>query len=112
MELDENVVIRSYEEASELKELVMSYTKAIGEYASKSAFLDSAMFAEGADDKAQTKIGKDGQNLILLWKEMIQSFPMVSSDQAQAICAVYPSPLLLKQVLLKQPQSIPNELKP
>lgn len=98
LELEENVQIRSYEDASELKDLVMSYTKAIAEYASKHTSQENAIFSECSVEKAQTKIGKDGQNLIHLWKELIQSFPMVSSDQAQAICAIYPSPLLLKQV--------------
>lgn len=98
LELEENVQIRSYEDPGELRDVVMSYTKAIGEYTSKHTCLENALFSESAVEKAQTKVGKDGQNLIHLWKEMIQSFPMVSSDQAQAICAVYPSPLLLKQV--------------
>lgn len=98
LEIEENVQIRSYEDATELKDLVMSFTKAIAEYTSKHSSSENALFSECSVEKAQSKIGKDGQNLIHLWKELIQSFPMVSSDQAQAICAVYPSPLLLKQV--------------
>ena len=98
LELEERVQIRSYEEASDLKELVLCYTKSISEYASKHSSKEQALFSDSSIEKAQTKIGKDGQGLINLWKEMIQTLPMVSSDQAQAICALYPSPLLLKQV--------------
>lgn len=55
------------------------------------------MFCDKSIEKSQAKVSKDGQGLINLWKDILESFPLVSSDQAQAICAHYPSPLLLKK---------------
>jgi hypothetical protein len=40
------------------------------------------------------------KGLINLWKDVLECFPMVSCDQAQAICLAYPSPLLLKKVFI------------
>lgn len=98
LELEQRVTVRSYETTSELKDLVLSYTKAVSEYASRCDSMDNMLFCEKSIEKSQTKVGKEGQGLINLWKDFIQTFPQVSSDQAQAICAVYPSPLLLKKV--------------
>lgn len=98
LELEQNVQFRSYEGVAELKDLVLCYTKAVCEYSSRFDNHENMMFSDKSIEKSQTKIGKDGQNLINLWKDLIQTFPMVTSDQAQAICSAYPSPLLLKKV--------------
>jgi hypothetical protein len=96
LELNENLCIRSYDSNEELRDLILSYTKAVSEYLSKQN--ESVLFCEKSVEKCQTKISKDGHGFIHLWKEMLENFPLVSSDQAQAICSVYPSPLLLLKV--------------
>ena len=98
LELHENTCIRYFETAEELKDLVISYTKSVGEYLSKSEQNENLIFGDKSIEKSGTKVGKDGQGLINLWKDLFQSFNMVTNDQAQAICAIYPSPLLLKKV--------------
>ena len=100
LELHENVCIRYFETTEELKDIVISYTKSIGEYLSKSEQNENLIFSDKSVEKSNAKVGKDGQGLINLWKDLFQSFNMVTNDQAQAICAVYPSPLLLKKVFL------------
>lgn len=97
LEMEHNVSVRSYETVEELKDVIMCYSKSISEYASKHEQAENLLFCDKAVDKAQTKV-KDGQGLINLWKELIETFPLVSGDQAQAICSAHPSPLLLKKV--------------
>lgn len=97
LELEENCCIRSYETSDELGDLVLCYTKSVGEYLSKIEGAENLIFCDKSIEKSQAKVGKDGQGLINLWKDMLESFPLVSSDQAQAICSQYPSPLLLKR---------------
>ncbi len=100
LELHENVCLRTFDTADELKDLIMSYTKAVSEYVSKSEQNENLIFSDKAVEKSAAKVGKEGQGLINLWKELFQCFNMVTNDQAQAICAVYPSPLLLKRVFI------------
>ena len=95
--MNENVCVRSYETGEELRDLIICYTKSVAEYLIKNNSSENMIFCEKQSEKSQTKI-KDGQGLIFLWKEILECFPMVSAEQAQAICAVYPSPLLLKKV--------------
>lgn len=64
---------------------------------SKHEGAENLLFCDKSVEKSQAKVGKEGQGLINLWKDLLESFPLVSSDQAQAICALYPSPLLLKK---------------
>lgn len=97
LEMEHNVSIRSYDTVEEMKDVIMCYSKSISEYASKHEQAENLLFCDKAVDKAQTKV-KDGQGLINLWKELIETFPLVSGDQAQAICSAHPSPLLLKKV--------------
>lgn len=97
-ELRENVCIRSYETGDELRDLVLSYTKAVSEYAQKHTLAENMIFCDKSLEKSQNKVSKDGQGLINLWKDLLECFPLVSCDQAQAICVQYPSPLLLKKV--------------
>ncbi len=99
MELNENTCVRSYETSAELIDLILSYTKAVSEFADKSEKAESLMFCEGKGEP-KSKIGKDGQGLLNVWKDCLECFPMVSCDQAQAICAAYPSPFLLYQVMM------------
>jgi len=96
LELNENLCIRSYDTTEELRDIILSYTKAVSEYLSKQN--ETLLFSEKSVEKCQTKISKDGHGFIHLWKELLENFPLVSSDQAQAICSVYPSPLLLLKV--------------
>ena len=98
LELKENVCVRSYESGDELRDLVLSYSKSISEYDQKQSQASGIIFCEKSSEKSQGKVSKDPINL---WKEMIECFPMVSSDQAQAICLAYPSPLLLKKAYEK-----------
>lgn len=77
---------------------ILSYTKSISEYVSKTELNENLVFCDKSVEKSQTKVTKDGQGLINIWKDMIECFPMVGCDQAQAICAVYSSPLILKKV--------------
>ncbi len=98
MELNENTCVRSYETSAELIELILSYTKAVADFADKSEKAENLMFCDGKGE-SKSKIGKDGQGLLNVWKDCLECFPMVSCDQAQAICAAYPSPLLLYQVM-------------
>ena len=97
LELDERVCVRACETVEELKDLVVSYTKAIGEYDKHGQLAEQMLFCEKAVEKSQTRV-KDGQGLINVWKDLVETFPLVSSDQAEAICSVYPSPLMLKKV--------------
>jgi hypothetical protein len=99
LELEHVTCVRSYETVEELKDLVLSYTKSISEYLIKNEQSENLLFCDKAVEKSQSKVSKDGQGLINLWKEIIETFPHVSSDQAQAICSVYPSPFLLKKVI-------------
>nr|QNH68100.1 crossover junction endonuclease EME1 isoform x2 [Brachionus koreanus] len=96
LELEENCCIRSYDTTDELRDLILSYTKSVAEYLSKTEGADNLIFCDKSVEKSQAKISKDGQGLINLWKDILESFPLVSSDQALAICSQYPSPLLLK----------------
>lgn len=98
LELHENVCIRSFETSEELRDLVLSYTKSVSEYTQKHSQAENMIFCEKSLEKSQSKVAKDGQGLINLWKDLLECFPMVSCDQAQAICLAYPSPLLLKKV--------------
>jgi hypothetical protein len=98
LELHENVCMRTFDTAEELKDLIMSYTKSVSEYVSKSEQNENLIFSDKAVEKSAAKVGKEGQGLINLWKELFQCFNLVTNDQAQAICAVYSSPLLLKKV--------------
>ncbi len=96
LELSENCSIRSYETSQELTDLILSFTKAVSEYADKHEKAENIIFCDSKGE-SKSKIGKDGQGLLNLWKDMLECFPMVSCDQAQAICASYPSPFLLYQ---------------
>ena len=98
LELSANVCIRYYETAEELRDLVLCYTKAVGEYLIKHDASENLIFCDKGVDKSGTKISKEGHGLINLWKDVLQSFNLVTNDQAQAICSLYPSPLLLKKV--------------
>jgi hypothetical protein len=101
LELHENVCMRTFDTTEELKDLIMSYTKSVSEYVSKSEQNENLIFSDKAVEKSAAKVGKvgkEGQGLINLWKDLFQCFNMVTNDQAQAICAVYSSPLLLKRV--------------
>lgn len=98
-ELRENVCVRSYETGEELRDLVLSYTKSVSEYAQKHALAENMIFCDKGSEKSQSKVNKDGQGLLNLWKDLLECFPLVSCDQAQAICVQYPSPLLLKKVI-------------
>jgi hypothetical protein len=98
LEIEENVSVRSYETVEDLKDLILSYTKSISEYTSKKDGSDLLIFCDKAVEKSQSKVGKDSHGLIQLYKDLISEFPLVSSDQAQAICSAYPAPFLLKKV--------------
>ena len=98
LELGQAVCVRSYESVEELKDITVSYTKAIAEYAAKRDGAENLLFCDKAVEKAQARVAKDGQGMINLWKEMVETFPLVAADQAQAICSAYPSPLLLMNV--------------
>ena len=100
LELNENVCMRSFDSSEELRDLVLSYTKSVSEYLSKHDQGENVIFCDKSVEKSQTKVSKEGTGLINLWKDLLESFNLVSCDQAQAICAVYPSPLLLKKVFL------------
>jgi hypothetical protein len=95
LELNENCSIRSYETGEELKDIILSYTKSISEYAIKHDLAENMLFCESIEKSY--KIGKEGQGLLNLWKNFLECLPSVSCDQAQAICATYPSPYLLKK---------------
>jgi len=99
LELAENCCVRTYETSDELRDLILSYTKSISEYADKLEKAGSVIFCESKSD-SKSKIGKDGQGLLNVWKDILECFPMVSCDQAQAICASYPSPYLLNEAYL------------
>lgn len=100
LELMENCSVRSYETSEELKELILSYTKSVSEYADKHEKAENIIFCDSKGD-SKSKIGKDGQGLLNLWKDILECFPLVSCDQAQAICASYPSPFLLYEAYKK-----------
>ncbi len=70
----------------------------MSEYLAKSELNENLIFCDKGVEKSQTKAGKDGQGLINVWKDMIESLPMVGNEQAQAICGAFPSPLLMKKV--------------
>ncbi|CAF1021393.1 unnamed protein product, partial [Brachionus calyciflorus] len=80
LELDENCCMRSYDTSEELKDLILCYTKSVSEYLSKSEGSENLIFCDKAVDKSQAKVSKDGQGLIILWKEILETFPLVSSD--------------------------------
>ena len=98
LELSENCCVRSYETGEELRDLILSFTKSVSEYSAKHDKAENLLFCEKAGEKSSTKIGKEGQGLLNLWKDILECFPLVSCDQAQAICANYPSPYLLQKV--------------
>ena len=100
LELNENVCMRSFDSSEELRDLVLSYSKAVAEYLSKQDHGENVIFCDKSVEKSQTKVSKEGAGLINLWKDILESFNLVSSDQAQAICAIYPSPLLLRKVFV------------
>ena len=102
LEINEEVCIRYFDTAEELKDIVMSYTKSVAEYLSKHEQSENLIFADKGFEKSQTKVSKEGQGLINLWKDLLTSFNLVSNDQAQAICSAYPSPLLLKKVKINR----------
>ena len=97
LELSESACVRSYESIETLRDTILSYTKAVSEYASKRELNDTQIFCDKAVDKSGSKVSKDGQGLIYLWKDCIECFPLVGPDQSQAICAAYGSPLALKR---------------
>lgn len=99
LELNENCCVRSYETSNELIDLILSYTKSVAEYADKHEKAENMIFCDGKGD-SKSKIGKDGQGLLNVWKDILECFPMVSCDQAQAICASYSSPFLLMRVII------------
>jgi hypothetical protein len=104
LQLSGNVSIRSYENGEDLKELILCYSKAIGDYSMKHEQASNALFCEKDIEKSNSKIGKDGQGLLNLWKDILQSLPSVANDHAQAIISKYPSPLLLKKTYDSMPQ--------
>jgi hypothetical protein len=63
LELKENVCIRSFETGEELKDLVLSYSKAISEYNQKNSLTSSLIFCEKSLEKSQGKVSKDGQGM-------------------------------------------------
>ena len=91
LELNESVCVRHYETSDELRDLILSYTKAVAEYEMKQQDAN-LLFCEAKGEKSS----KASDGLINVWKDMLECFPLVSSDQAQAIVANYPSPLMLK----------------
>lgn len=44
------------------------------------------------------KVDKNGVGLLKVWKHQLLQLKNISPDIAQAILAVYPSPLMLRQV--------------
>ena len=101
LQLNENVCIRSYETGEELRDLVLSYTKAVSEYVIKQEE-NNLLICEQKGEKSShpaklNPTNKEYVGLINVWKDLLECFPLVSSDQAQAIVTNYPSPLLLKK---------------
>jgi hypothetical protein len=110
LELEDKINIRSYQSVEDLKDLVFCYTKSISEYSAKKGSSDDMLFCDKSVEKSVAKVSKNSIGLIGLWKDVIETFPLVSADQAESICSVYPSPFLLKNAFNQSDQTSKSNL--
>lgn len=94
---------RLIEDAEDLALMVYQYTKSISEIPyklQKKENIESKFewYVMG-DNKNTVRVDKDGNGLKRLWQQQLCQFNLSSLEIAEAICAVYPSPARLIEVL-------------
>ncbi|KAK9871347.1 hypothetical protein WA026_011613 [Henosepilachna vigintioctopunctata] len=89
---------RMLETKKELALFVFQLTKSIAQLPYKlqkqEKFMQSKWFMS-ENNKNCIAVDKNGNGLARLWKQIITTFPMTSLETAEALCAVYPTPLSL-----------------
>lgn len=91
---------RMFETEQDIALFVFQLTKSIAQMPYKKRkqeeFIQSRWFLS-EDNKNCIRVDKNGNGLLRLWKQIITIFPLASLETAEAISAVYPTPLSLFQ---------------
>lgn len=98
LQLSVGVQVELFETWKEFADYVSMFTKAVAEAPFKRARDNKGLsvYLE-SDGSKRAKIDPSGKGLLNIWKKQIQQLNRVSSEMANAIISVYPSPKLLTQ---------------
>ncbi|GFR91881.1 crossover junction endonuclease EME1 [Elysia marginata] len=91
-------ILQPVDSDEELATQIKMFTKAVAEKTGKKERLNN-VFSFLDEGTAGLKVSKDGEGLKKVWKHQLMQFKNLGPEMAEAICNVYPSPYLLRQVV-------------